>query len=490
MLRARPSLEALALVAYVALLVAGVVSWLELSFGDDAAYWGAGQRLAHGDASEWRIEWSPLYVSAYAALAKLPLPGHRMDWMHALCVLGSTLALWWALRARCAPHVALLLAGFWALLELPLRATGRVYVFDMALWSLAGGCFLRRRYLPALALMSLAAIDRRETGLWLLALALVVCRWRRALPPWQRAAFVAAAAGVLVLPPLLGGGGRFWFAFSQHYALGAVERGLTDTNPWLDHEALRRAAFPTADSFIAAARENPGEVAAHVLHNLQALPDATADAFFKPLRPQPIARAVLMALLAGGLALAVWRRRRGLGFRDLADRHTLVFCAAAAAPLAVVLVLYPRPALLTPLACTPFVLIGTLLNVDGRTDRPRATALAAAAMLVFAALVPAPPRDPARLQRRRAVALLAERSAGRHGALLAVEALRWTQVANRVDLEPLELSGDIDTRLGQRPALVLLDARDAGTRALLAAVAGAGYRRLGEDGPFTLWARD
>lgn len=437
-MRGRASLEVLALVAYVALLVGGVAGWLDLPITDDAGYWGAGQRLARGDTSEWRLDWSPLYVAAYAALERLPLAGHRMDWMHALCVLGSTLALWWALRARCAAPVALLLAGFWALLELPLHDTGRVYVFDMMLWSLAGGCFVRRRHLPALALMALAAIDRRETGMWLLALALIVVRWRNLLPRWQRWTFLAAALSVLALPPLLASGDRLWFAFSQHYALGAVKRGRADGDPWIRHEVIRRHAFPTAESIVAAARENPSELAAHVLHNLRVLPGAVADAFFKPLRPQRIARSVLLALLIGGLAISLLRRARGAGFGDLDDRLTIAFCSAAAAPLLVILLLYPRSGLLTPLASAPFLLIGTLLSVRREADGKRPTALVGAALLAFAWLVPEPPHSPAQLQWRRAAALLADFGSQHRGALLAVRAVRLSQLANRIDLEPVE----------------------------------------------------
>jgi len=321
-----PWLEAAAIVVLQACLLRGFTNQLAVNPVDEARVLYQWPAILVGHWSEVNLAISPVVSTVYALLrAIIPSVQPLSDVVFVGCAIGSPLAVWWMLRAVApfpAPWIA---ACVWATAEpvlhfeqLAVRPT--TYLFSNVIYITALGFAFRGRRVWALSLGLIACANRAEFTPWLLLTVLMTAwlswRRRRLSPAWIAA--VVLTAGFFVFQQVHPScRGRFWYSFQQHYGLGAAERlGWEDTSRGF-HEgpAVTDANFPGVGSVVEAAKVNPREFLAHLLHNIALVPGAMSSVLLGityPVSPTRWAFLLAVGLLA---CVGLWRGRRWLGVR-------------------------------------------------------------------------------------------------------------------------------------------------------------------------------
>lgn len=419
--------------------------------GDDLAYFRYGAELLHNGTLRWA--WSPVFT-LLNSLASL-IPGfalHPIDLIGLTLAVGSTLALWWMLRAALPPDAALVAAMWWAFLW-PTPLTMHLFLFTMSVWTVSCGFFLRGRWFWALIFAGLGMVDRIETALWLFALGLIVlfygrtlgARWHwRLVYPLLPVVFVAAVSGLPARES------RAWLAFSQHYGEslrqrlgGPIERDGVVLDPWSNWQLVMEWKFPGAEGPLQAVWGNPSEAVAHFTHNLAALPRSFARLFFAPF-PDPawLYIGLLLGLLAT-LLLGVWRNRRDLrSYMQCLTPAGWALVVSGLAMISVAVFVHPRREFLVIWSAPVFLLLTAVLAWREQARAP-ARVVVWIALLVAAAGwamngVCPPGTGPPPL--RAALSLLGrELPRADHLRLVAVDAGYHVDALNRQGVYPAEL---------------------------------------------------
>lgn len=408
---ARP-LAAAALGAYVLALAAarGVVHARgDVGFDDEIGYLTAGLHLASSGFPQ--ASWSPLYAAWYWLLSLATTDTvalYHLSWAALVALnLGAVAAL---LRSGGASAlgtvVALAVLSSLAVLTPPIASVSllasAVFLAGVAAAMRAGG--VRAGSARMVLAGAVGAFARPElgatAGVALVAYAVAAARSR---PGWRSIAreLAPAATAAAVLVAVLGnplGGGRSFFAFSQHYAINAAQARQLPGDPWEEYRAITEKAFGDARTVRGALLANPGEFAWHLSRNaahlgsLGAVLTPALDLGDRALRRLPI---LLWLVVAAGLALGVARLgrpgREGAAARVLG----LGFAVAAVPSLGAMLLVQPEPSYALPpmLLLLAFAALGwaTRGRSGGVLRRP-APALAAGAVLL--AILPGPRAAP------------------------------------------------------------------------------------------------
>jgi len=344
-------------------LAAAWRAW-DLPAWDGAHYYWLAGRVARGFLPRW--DYSPGYQVYYAAFHLLG-PSDQPFLIYFLQRAGTILAvtaliflflsrrvpiaLAWSLAALCimsrpvlvnefVVHLFVVIPVLLAFLAADLPPS---YATPAVLACLLLAYFVRPEFGPAfvLAFVLLMLVEKRlaEPALeptigWLQTI-------RRAT-----VSIGALISGLLVVEVVSGGGGRSWFAFSQHFALSYWRRHpewvATEREVWIRYPELISRVFGDSHTLGQAALRNPKELAGHLSWNLGQLP-AELGELLMPLVPGRTAfletrRSWLLVLPLLGFAwafVAAIRRKRidGTGAATRSWRFAVTVLAVCAAVL-------------------------------------------------------------------------------------------------------------------------------------------------------------
>ena len=378
-------------------LLDGFWNHLDLHGYDGVVHLHNGIALASGQMPEEWLAWAPIVTLVHGLSYAVGVPVHLMqDTMTVLVSVASTTALCFLMRPLVGAAPALLVAALWATTPLVLhRAIGiappQTYLLSVALCWFGAGMAVRRRWIPAALLLGLAAFERGEQTLPIVAAAVVAAiRCRRDRRPLLLLAALAGA--VFVFHQLHGPSHEHsWLAFRQHYASGAVMRG--DAAAGADFarpDATIVRDFGDASSPIAAIRRNPRAVAAHAMDNLVHLPVALDTLLLQPFGHAAAWRWTVLGAIGSLAAWIVWRRRTWMRRVLAARRETFVALGAGAlAALPIPLLLLPRPDLMTAVVPLAAMSLGLLLR-SVASRRPIAAYCALGLVAAAIVFVPRP----------------------------------------------------------------------------------------------------
>ncbi|NOU32530.1 MAG: hypothetical protein HOO96_31885 [Polyangiaceae bacterium] len=380
----------------------------DLRLDDETIYMGAGVRLGTpgypNQESGWPSpEWSPLYAVHYWILHLFERQRTDLYFLnHALLVSLVAVLLVRLLQVMgVSPRAMVLVSVLFATSEVV-----RVWPFPTMLLTavfLGGVLVARRRRHPATALATLAcsaALAMYVRPEYILATGLLgaAATWYGARDLvrgtlGKRAALLSMAAWMLPLAALvhlLGlplGGGRFSYAFHQHYALAVAEARALPVDVWAEWWAIFHTDFGPAETFGDAYRANPEAVYAHFGRTLVALPVHLGHWAFPYMRER---WHMAMGLLLAFAVITETLRRLVSGFSPARRKDRAAVLAGWASLACIVsggvpaIGLYPRDHYLLPI-----VIVGASVVV-ARTARwsiRRSTRrrMAWAAISVFAA---------------------------------------------------------------------------------------------------------
>jgi hypothetical protein len=288
--------------------------------------------------------------------------------------------------------------------------------------------------LAALGFLALAALTRLEYAFGAVATlvlwGIVALRHRSRAEARRRVGFRPRWVTLLAALPLGAalylalhvhgwrlGAGRGWFAFEQHYAFAASERGAAPgINPWLGYETIIQRDFPGARSLGDAVRIDSGAVARHVGRNLAAMPLRTAEFFATPhpgAWKWALAGLFFVAALGHGWSL---RGKNAVGFRtwSAGRESSLAIALSGLVVIAPGAVIYAKTAYLLPIIPLVGLLVaglgiawGCRFRVTARTPNlgwacviVAATAIVLSAPRPLAAPQPQPVKDNLAVLRR------------------------------------------------------------------------------------------
>jgi hypothetical protein len=282
------------------------------------------------------------------------------------------------LLALAAP-AALLISKFYDVWPYPNDFVIIVYL-GVALAALRSSSYRGAARVGIIASMFLVFV-RPELGLTLAALiAVATLDWWHAIRRRQATviellrdlALIAAVAGVLFFTfgnPFAGG--RSFYAWGQHYAVGQVTKRHLDVNPWANWVMFVQHDFGPVWTIGDAFRANRTAFFENMLFHLQVLPDAVASTMDPlPFFPPAVCRLLRVvygcAAACGVVALAVLLFQRGAAHRPIVI-VSIFWLAITLNALVSSIFIYPRLHYL--LASTAFgaVLVGAGLQSGLRT---------------------------------------------------------------------------------------------------------------------------
>lgn len=395
---------------------------LDVPLWDEANYLAAGRRAQSGDFGP--LDGAATYHVWYALLLRLWPDEHAVFANHYLLKLALPLLATLVARRWFDSWLSGALLGIaTALSSWSLGFPLLVYQAAFAWWLAALATIDRQRAL-GIAFAVLAALTRLEfifpllawLGIWLIG---TITRRRTASPPPAAATatpprsrgprFAAIAAWTFVAILLFGlsdwnpGVSRSWFAFRQHYAVAASERGeFPGENPWLAYPKFIQRDMPEADSLRSALAKYPDRVLGHIGHNLSRAPTEIGT-FFAISSPLP---AGIALLLLGSCAIIAGHPRRTTGYRAWWTEHGTSASFAICGLVATVpgLIIYAKTAYLLPAVPVIWLLVAGLAvgltRFSGTPISRFGTAVGIVAMLattwlVTASTSPFPPfREP------------------------------------------------------------------------------------------------
>ncbi len=273
-------LEAGALAALLLVALARSLATTELYFYDETAY------LARGLRAEADFINGATYSDLYWLVGQVvPEPVHLYFVVRAVAAAALVFGVWLAARLLAQPWLAWVSGAviaastapyLWPSVAAPAAACIIVGIAILYRWPglISIGA--------AAALFWCAAGARPEYVWWasfvsVLALILVLRRAASAPRAVPRLDVFVALMGAWVTPAILfalhgsplGGSGRGWAAFGQHFAL---RNALEDENPWLDWERIAARHFGAARSVTEAFLASPDAVVGHIASNVAETP--------------------------------------------------------------------------------------------------------------------------------------------------------------------------------------------------------------------------
>lgn len=361
----RTGIEGAALLTVLAVGLVGFAGFVDLHVADEVGYQLAGRRLMTGDVSGRDLAYAPVFSLAYGLLDALAAaPGRLLqDWMLPLASLGSTAALWWAMRGLASPALAFFVTAWW-IVSTPVLATDllprcNVYLFSAGLVFVAVGLAGRGRPRAALVMLAIAAFNRVELAPWL-ALVAGISAQRRCVSRWFGGGATAVAVAVLAIHATVPEArARSWLVFSQHFAVGVAERdpeplGALARSPMIYHEEITGRTFGSADSLATALPAAPAAFFEHGLGNLVVLPGALVHAFATPCVHLPWLCSALLAAVGALGILGLLRRAGPSAAPSEPFARTMLWTSGVC--VLVSLLVRPRGELLLP--CFPAVALG------------------------------------------------------------------------------------------------------------------------------------
>jgi hypothetical protein len=408
--RLLPWLEAVAIVLLQGFLLRGFTNQLALHPADETRILLQGRAILAGHWSGVELAWSPVLSTVYALLLTIaPTLKPQSDVIFVICAIGSPLAVWWMLRALVPSPMALAAACAWATADPVLHYSqamirNNCYIFNHAIYFTALGFALRRRPAWAFGFALVACLDRAELTPWLLLTVWILSwlswRQRRRLSLTSMAVVVSVTALFALQQVHRSYRDRSWFAFSQHYGIGKLERaGEADSYQRGMHtgKEITREDFSGSTTILGAVAADPAAFLAHLAHNAALVPGPLLHVMAGSSWPvSPMRGAFLLAV--GLLACSgAWRGRRWLGKRwRRIPRTARVASLTSLSILAVALVIRPRQELLLPILALGFPLIGLLAHAGWRSlggavrgaCRPHAGVVFAVGVLLVAPFLP------------------------------------------------------------------------------------------------------
>lgn len=378
-MRAIAWLELAVLVLFAWTRVQGYAAHVDLHVADEVFYLDVGRNwMAHG---HWPgLGYGPLYCAVVACLhAVLPSSMLPADVLYAGLAIGSSVCLWWALRALVPSPLALLAAAWWtclgAILQ-PQSAAGvalpNVYAFGALMMLAVLAALARRKHWFALAMLALLPLARPEAALWIIAIAALQFLLSKRQGSKQRSfllvAIAVVCAGILMAPSVQE---RSWVAFSQHYARFATllelkeAYGITSTSQVDDATALQAwitmqnafahpeqvvaRDFLGAESIMSAASANPDAFLRFVGFNFKDVFEIGAQALL-PTCTHRTTTYWLAGLLIVLASVGWFRYLRGRSTWRAPPRTVWVACLATLTCAASTVWVGARQELLLPLA--------------------------------------------------------------------------------------------------------------------------------------------
>jgi hypothetical protein len=357
----------------------GIERVRDILLNDETVYMASGVRmLVPGFPNDERglppASWSPVYACWYSiihAIVRDPAQLYYVNW--SALVFLTSIALFTLSRRLGATPLAALGASFMLVTSSYFEVWP--YPTDFAVLVLLGGLVAalgapdsRRAYRCQLIAVVFCVFVRPEFIILALALgafyarAVVIARrGGSCVRPAQVAQdVVVVLAPALVLLTVFGNpleGGRAFFAWGQHYALGQVERHSLNVDPWLNWWSFVVRDFGPVKTIGEALRANPAAFFGHLGHNLLKLPEAIADVLAPALALSPVARLVVIlayaAACVAGVAGLIGLGRRGaraLEEQKVRVRLALVtLLAVAASTVPSIVVVRPRAHYLSPI---------------------------------------------------------------------------------------------------------------------------------------------